>query len=464
MKLTFVGKIYLASCLLFPLNAFGAPLTAAPDSPKAKPALLIRSTEAEKSVVNMEVSVIRGYAEGMQFGAFDTIQKQSLSVRANPVPVNLRILVDTSSLCHLLKLDQQASDLLALVKRTFPKESLLSIVTFNSGGIEVYENQRRLEDWKGTAIPCKGVSLASSFEKAMLATFQKGNNQLPNVVWVLSSGNVELSRDAALVLKQQEATLHVLLHNPILEKEIRHLMDRTASIIGSERVHLTPVSTLAPGFLPDQRFQLTMNPPFGQGKSQSIVQVSVSRGGQLLASDSVTVEVVVSPLRLWVQQIAQTLAVFAVMALVIYLIKRVVQYYRPKYCMLCEKQLRHSETVCLFCHADEEAFLVGKFNYRDRAKAGHSDVVRLRAAIVELGTHRKSAIPLIAPQGQRRECLAKIVKEGDNTFRLEKSPARASLSVNGFAIQTRRYLASGDVIQMGGQEFKFVTNRSANHG
>jgi len=448
MTWSLVARFWIASCFLLPTIAY-----AAAD-------LIVTKSESKVGTVAMEVSLLRGPGEGVQFSALDSMQKQSLSVSATAVPVNLRVLVDTSALCHALQIDRHASEMLSLVKRTFAKGSVVSVVGFNNNGIEMFEDQTSLGDWKGTTIACKGAALASSYEKALLASFKRTNGALPNVVWLLTSGNVGLSKDAAAMLKGQGASLSVMLHNPILEKEIRPLVDQTASQVGAGKVYFSVVPAASPASLPEQRFQLALTVPGTSTSSKALVDVTASRGGQRIASENVAVEMAVDPLRKILTWSAIVMGIALVIALIAYAVRAVIRYYRPRHCSKCQRRLRFSDPHCLFCQAEESAYLIGDFNWRDRRKHGHRDVVSLVKAETEVGTHRKSVLPLIAPVGKRRECLAKIIREADSAYRLEAQSTVASIRVNGHLLKDRRYLASGDVIQIGGREVTFLAKRS----
>lgn len=452
MTWTLAARFFIASCFLLPTVGYGADL-------------VVSRTESKVGSVAMDVAVLGGPGEGVQFSALDSAQKQALSLSATAVPVNLRVLVDMSALCHSLQIDRQATDILGLVKRNFPKGTLVSVVGFNNNGIEIFEEQRPIADWKGTTIACKGATLAASYEKALLATFKKpAVAGLPNVVWVMTSGNVGLSKESAALLKQQGASLHLLLHNPILEKEIRPLVDQTASHIGRDAVHFATAAPAAVASLPEQRFQIALTVPGMQTSSRALVSLTASRGGKPIAAENVAVEMAVDPLRRILTWAAYFAGIALMLGAIAYLVRATIRYYRARFCPTCDRRLRFSQPTCLFCHGDEGAYLVGDFNWRDRRKHGQADIVALRAVATEVGTHRRSIVPLIAPAGKRRECLARIVREGDVAYRLESIAAGAAVTVNGYPLKDRRYLASGDVIQIGGREITFLAKRSVKNG
>jgi len=448
MKWSYVFRFWVASCLLLPSIGYAA-------------GLQVLRTESTVGSVSLDVSLLRGPGEGIQFGAVDSTQKQGMSVSASPLPVNLRVLVDTSILCHKLKIDQQATDMLNLVKRTFPRESVISVVEFNSNGIEVRESQKSLSEWKGTTIACKGSALASSYEKALLTTYQKVDNSLPNVVWVLTSGNVGLSKESANLLKQSGSSLHLVLHNPILEKEIRPLADQTAAIVGRDQVQFGVLAPTAAPLLPEQRFRLSLTVPGTSTSPKALVDVTARRGAQVIATENVAVEMAVDPLRRFLAYAAIIGGILLGVGLVAYTIFRIVRYYRARYCGKCQRRMRFGHTTCLFCDGEGSAYLVGKFNWADRRKIDKQDLVPVSNSVTEIGTHRKSAVPLIAPAGKRREVLAKIIREGVAGYRLEASAGNTSIRVNGHSVKTRRYLASGDVLNIGGREITFLAKRSA---
>lgn len=454
MKLSMI-KFWVASCMLLPTIAYAAGEVAKP-----KADLLVTKSESKIGSVALDVSLLRSPGDGVGFNAFDAAQKQALTVTSSPAPVNLRVLVDTSALCHPLKIDQQATEILALVKRTFAGESLVSVVAFNSNGIEVYENQRSLRDWKGTTITCKVAALASSYEKALLTTFQKPNASLPNVVWVLSSGNVGLSKASATLLKEHEASLHISLHNPILEREIRPLVDQTASVVGRDQVHFSTVSPGSAALLPEQRFHLSLGVPATNASAQAMVQVTASRAGQPFASENVAVEMNSDPWRKFLARFAFFGGIAVLMALLGFAVVKTVRYYQARYCAQCERRLRFSHSCCLFCHAEDSAYLIGKFNWRDRRKFDRVDVVSLGSSETEIGTHRKSVVPLIAPSGKRRECLVKIVREGEAEYLMQDMGSSTTVKINGYPLRGHRYLASGDSIQIAGRELTFLAKRS----
>ncbi|MBI4403826.1 MAG: hypothetical protein HY537_06685 [Deltaproteobacteria bacterium] len=424
--------------------------------------LSVFEVASQKNSVVMKAALSQSPMAGITFSAHELPSQKNLRVSTSQLPVNLWILVDSSSVCHALKVDKGLSQLFSKLRNGMHPESLISAVFFTNTTLEIVSNHRPLKELEPIPVNCDKTLLASSYERALLHLLRNQPvSELPTVVWIFTSGNVELSAQTAEAVRKHKLRLHLVLYNKFIEKEIRPLVVHTSELLGKERIGFsTLVNPEAPRF-PEAWYRLELSLPTSFNGSKYAFRITANDPSGELANQSLTANVVLEKGQVWFRWLVRMTIIITVLLSVGYLLYRLGARYRPKFCRACKRRLRHSDAGCPFCHGMESAYLVGQFNFRERLKVGKDELIPLAGGTVELGTHRKSVVPLLRPKGHKRACFGKVSAEmqlGTRAFKLVTT-GRVPIFVNGNVVKDSRYLASGDRLSMGGVELIFFDPR-----
>ncbi len=416
---------------------------------KAKGTLVLRNFAPVDERIEGDLSLMNAPSGKLDLKIVQSVTKESLGFELKSTPVNLWVLVDASQLCQVNKIDQYLGAQLGELKRTLPPKSLFSVVSFTSTTLEIPHNHRPIGDVEEVSLHCEPTLLSTSYEKALarlLESSQDAGITMPTVVWIYTSGNVSLSEKMIASLKSKKINLHLILYNAILENDIRPLIDQANLKLGNDRVALS-IFNPAFGFVPERWMRVAIDTPsfFKGGPVPLTLTASVE--GNPVASVQATVNVP-APRSFWSRNRAWMigLGLCVVLGFALY---RLVRYYRPKFCKTCGKRRRHTDEVCGFCPKPGLAYLVGRFNSKDRRKFNRVDVLALLSPVVELGSHRRSRVKWLRASGERRSVYLTIERDtvaGKSAYRA-KSNTAGKVQVNGLELSNPRYLAPGDEIQ-----------------
>jgi len=185
-KRVFLGVV----CLLF----FGFSASAFPEADKktekTNSQIVIRSEKGTE--LNVSTSGLK--ADSVDFVVKSSLSQENLAAQSSNLAVNLWVLVDASALCQANHLDQYMAAQLIQLKKWLAPGSLLSVVSFTNSTLEVQHNHRPILEADAINLKCDAHLLSTSYEKALMRLMDGGrDSNLPTVVWVYTSGNIQLS-------------------------------------------------------------------------------------------------------------------------------------------------------------------------------------------------------------------------------------------------------------------------------
>jgi len=399
----------------------------------------------------------------INLSAVNTATGEAVSVTSRVIPIDLSILVDTSSMCQSRKFDKQMAALIQLLESNQHPDTRVSLATYTSGTLEILARSKPLDELKSIHIDCEPKYYSSSYEKALTHLMEKHKaKQSPSVVWVFTSGNIQTSEATLKMLAEKELYVHFFLYNPVMQTEIAPTVEMLRSKSAKDRILYSVISSDTP-FIPEKWMLVDINADFGPTGSRIPLTLKASSGKTQLTTSSLMVEVPNASLRFWVYRNRMAILITLGLLFTVYLGLRLFRFYRKHSCHQCGKTLLAHDTFCYLCSDENEAFLVGQFNLYDAKKQKTEDVFHLRSKITELGTHKKSAIPMLRIKKRRKGCMVRIIREqvGANNiaYKLVRTAEAKSvvIRVNGNHLERNRYLASGDSLQIGFTLFTFVT-------
>lgn len=455
-------KAIILAIVLFSFFPSRAGFTSEKASEKAsnKAELTVTRISDGKNGWQVEAVVTRTTVSGVGFSAKDTGRNRSLGVSSSLRPINLWLLVDASASCQLQRIDGLLASLVAQIKKQLPEESLVSVVSYTGGRIEVHENHKPVRELEASSITCSGQTVSSTYEKPLnfLLEARKDKN-LPVAAWVLTSGNVQLSESLAKTLKEADINVHLLLYNAIIANDLRPAIDQMNLKLGKPRIRMSVFSSEAQR-LPERWYHLEVDAPDVETGKVVAVDLEAAIGGGQTAKTSLTAKVPSGFVPTFFQKYGSIILILGLVLAAGYLVYRIVRYYTPKHCGSCGKTLRYEDQQCFFCRKKEDGFLVGRFNQFSRRKLDKRDVVFLNGPVVEIGTHRRSRVKLARVKGERRGMQFKILKEsgpqGNVSYRVEPASEQALVTLNGNPLRQPRYLAHGDTLGIKDLKFTFL--------
>jgi hypothetical protein len=449
--------LLLLTMILFPpRTAFSLPSSAV--VPETKPVqMVVRRINGTA----LDVSVSGAKADPISFWMTEGLTGRTLAAGGNDLPIDLWILVDASALCQSNHLDQYLSGLLVSLKKQVARGSLLSVASFTNSTLEVHHNHRPLADAEAVSLKCDSHLLSSSYEKALARLLDSQVTDLPTVAWIYTSGNIQLSDAMLKRLAERNVYLNVILYNAILADELKPVVDRQNERLGGDRMQLTGFNPNA-ALLPERWFRVEYELPEDFAGGTLTFDLAAQMGGAEVSRQSASATKLKPRTPSFWHRYGKAILLGTLVLGVLYLVYRLVAYYRPRHCSQCKRRLRVGQPTCLFCEAGDVAYLVGRFNWRDRHKANREEVLPLVSPVIEMGTHRRSRLKLLRPLGKRRARYFRIRREERPNqrvaYRLEPEGS-VLLTVNGSLQGTPRYLAAGDRIGTQGFVFTFVCRR-----
>lgn len=425
--------------------------------------IAFESVKTHGGSVSLEVALTQAPSE-VSFTLETLNTQQSFPLKGEGVPKNLWVLVDTSSICRTKGIDSYLNNLMSTLNTQLHRDSLISLVTYNSATVEIQSNHQPILDHPAMRVICEDQRLSTSYEVALKALLRNQHiSSLPTVVWVFTSGNIELSSSMLDELSKGDLRLQLFLYNPIVIEAIRGTLNSSQRRLGEEKFRYSPFS-LEAQTLPEIWSVLRFDPPGNLLGTKIAANLIAKSGDKILASKTVELTLPKSSGWIFWNKHGKKILLLATLLLLCYAGFRIWRFYQPHYCAHCKKRLSFPyRGGCKFCLADGDAFLVGRFNLVDPKKVGKQDVIRLYGDQTEIGTHRRSVIRMASPKKQKRRCLAKIQKETIDAkrtaFVLLKSPRTQDLPVyiNDILVDKFRYLASGDTIRIQETEFLFYS-------
>lgn len=390
----------------------------------------------------------------------DALQQSRERGRVESTPASLWMLVDTAQLCTISKLDKTLPELIARMKSTLHSHTQLSLVSYSSQGLEMITQNTRLASLDGMPLRCETAGVSMSFEKPLQRLLDAPQSSLPVRVWVFSSGNITLSKEMQRKLSEKKIRVTIFLYNPALERELRPFLD-SYPLAAEGLLALRPY-VAGKATVPEQWFTVTARAPSRlAGKITSFRVEARGEGFEAMAtSASLVLTANTVSILDRVTFIGLILAAFLFTAFVIY---RTVCYFRPRSCAGCKRRLRFGQKICFFCEREKGLFLIGSLRGIDRRREGAIEVVPFQTDRLDLGSHRRSAIPLPRVKGKgRRKYLSLLcdrVASGANRVRAVPSDTSIPIFVNGRRLVESRDLAIGDRLQIGPVELTLYQRR-----
>lgn len=383
----------------------------------------------------------------------------TLISKAALAPVHLGIVIDGASVCRGLKVDTAVQKLLASLPRLIHKSSRLTVIAFAGHTLEVLAQAVPLSDVGRVRFQCDARAISGSPEKALGRFIVTDDDEnFPKVAWLFSSGNLRLAPPALQSLKKSQVPLDVFLYNKPLAAVLTPVAQEQASALNPGQYHFEVV---APAELDAavQYLNVTADLPRSLAAGRADMKFTAMNGEEAIVSTTEVVNVAASPTAGLFTLILQVTGVLIGVALLAYGIYRVT---RRRRCATCGRALEAGRSQCAFPHERLEAALVGQWLQVNAGKRDKPAALKIDRDVIEIGTHRRSRIPLVKPKTLRRACLARIhripLANGKSVYRMEAVPARGYGSVirNGQPVVSGRNLAHGDEILIGNAKLKFV--------
>jgi hypothetical protein len=423
----------------------------------------VMQSQDENGKIRVEINQVLPPSANLQYKVFDS-NGNKLSIEQDKFPVKIWVLTDVSTLCAPKKMGTFTNTLLGTLKDSLHPQSRLSLATYSSQGNTVMLSDVPLSGGADAKVRCQSQNLSSDFSSLITTLAQKeAAGSLPVYVWVFTSGNVHLDATAIHWIKKLNLRVHVYLYNPILIEQVRTAFDSLSQSMGKNHFQVSPVdSETQLGALLEDFYQIKILTPLSiAGKEQKFRILGISNQ-QEISDNSFTAMAPDRVYRHSLQKYAAWIAVGAAALFVSILLICLVLYYKPKSCKSCRRWIRHSQGDCLFCPEVGNAVLIENHPANGQ---GHllntGSVFLIRDGKTEVGSHRKSRIPLRKRSGESARAFFEIEKIQNQTqhlcYRLKRVIPQSLLDiqVNGIGIQEERLLASGDRIQFRNSEITF---------
>ncbi len=403
-----------------------------------------------------------------QFYLGEKGSKEIVSLKGEVLPVELWILVDSSSFCQANRVDSAIVQLIEQLKYRLHPDSVLSVGRYHSQSNELLLHRRRVTELGDFKIECQTQPYSSSYQTPLLNLIeqaQKNKGNLPIVTWVFTAGNVELNAATTKLLGLHNIELDLILYNDFIEKAIRPAVLSTENALGSQMFRFMTANATQPFQIPSLRYRFEGSVPAKwEGRTLTLELSAKGADGNLLtaAQSQVVLSLPMSrPVHFW-RAYGGWIIFFTGLLLLGIGIYRAIEFYRPRYCGHCQREIPYYHQVCLKCEGLKHGGLVGDFHLRKAGFGSHyqhevkNKVLPLLSSKIELGTHRKSPIRF---QGLKAKgCLATLIRTWDASgilsFILE--PRKEAIRVNGKILKGPRNLASGDRIELGKTQFTFI--------
>ncbi|MCB0418134.1 MAG: hypothetical protein KDD39_10815, partial [Bdellovibrionales bacterium] len=177
-------------------------------------------------------------------------------------PVNLWLMVDSSTLCRKNNIDERVNRLTRKLKSHLNPDSLVSLVSYTNTTLEIHHNHRPVREMEESIVSCDNSLLSTTFEKPLEHLLSaRETSELPTIVWVFTSGNIDLSKEILAQLKKRNVELHIALYNPFVASEIRPVLTEIQDSLGKENVRFSTIAADSP-ILPEMRRRLSFSPPY----------------------------------------------------------------------------------------------------------------------------------------------------------------------------------------------------------
>lgn len=454
----------LAAALLVPLHTlYAADGATAPQTASQSGGMEVRNLQTHEGEVSALISLYGKAAQETKLSA-QLVQEPALplSLKTAFPALHLGVIVDNASLCKPLGIDAAVLKLLSSLPQTLNRTSRVTVISFSGHTLEVLGQALPVADVRKLRLNCEPRAVSGSPEKALgrfIVTEEIEN--LPKVAWLFSSGNLRMQPAALQSLKKSGVPIDVFLYNRTLGPALSVIAEEQAKELRDGQYHYQVVSAAEVGTpTPYYSVRATI-PDFVEGGPTG-VKFAAMKGDEAVASSSQILELPKAPDTSWIRTALLSLLGAALAIGLVMLLMRV---FRRRVCAQCGLPLAADRKQCSFPHTTGDAALIGTWLTVDEDTRDRKKVVRLDKEVVEIGTHRRSHIPLVRPKSLRRACLAKIRRislgNGQVAYRIEPTGPRgyAALFRNGNPILQPRNLAHGDVIQIGDTQVSFVTHQ-----
>jgi hypothetical protein len=428
--------------------------------------ITIRQATSKERKVSVIVGVLNSQSTDLNVNVEDSEKRSMRLAETASIAQNVWILVDSSPLCRAHKVDQRVQSLVRFLKSDLPAPSVVSVVGFTNTTSEIYASQRPVADLEEIQVDCDAKGLSASFENPLLQLMKaKSDASLPVSAWVFTSGNLSLSNATLKAMRSRGITLRLILYNPILEKDLAYGLDEIREALGPEQASMTSVNASDESLVlvPERRLRVEFTAPASReipGQMRKSFTVVVGQKKEVLGRAPFVATIVQSPRSIFIQRCLFCGLILISLISIVFVVYRIVKYYRQPSCPKCKRLIRRRYKLCLYC-AKEQAFFVGKSNWKEKIKRGKLDVIPVNDNVTTIGSQRRCDVPVI---NRQRRVFAKVVREylgsGKVAYQLISCDAESSLvRVNGYPVADYRYLGEGDEISVGGLQLIFTIDK-----
>ncbi len=434
--------------LLSILLAAFPPRTAYADS------LTLRNVQVVDDHISAEVTV-RAMGTAKPYLRLESLGKNLVAevVRA---PQEILLLVDTSGLCTKYQIGSVVQQWTAKLKSELPSSSRMSLAGFHRGSIEIAAIAQPLNAIDPEAIHCDAKAVSSSPDKALRQLLERDPDPgMARSVWILSSGNLFLSKETLEALKQDQTELAIFVYNPFLMNSLKGVLESLSQNLGTNLFSAGTLPTEASD-LPIRFYGFEGNLPSGLQGTHSL-SAHVKKGDQALKSAPLTFKAGAAKPPSAIATLLSYLLPIAGLVLIAYALYRLVRYFLPRSCRSCGHRIRYRDRSCAFCFSRNGAYLICSNPLGDKQPVVRPLVRAVDEPEIAIGTHRKSRLRCLRARGEKRKAyftLRRLELDGGLAYRLEAT--RTPVFVNGVPVYASRHLASGDRICVERSRFTFV--------
>jgi len=431
------------------------------------PELKITSVKPSHQGINIE-GIFKSAPAGKLLYQITDASNEPRSVSVNPLPIHLLLLVDNSSLCDTYKIDKYLNSLLLALPSALNPESLISVVSFAQDSKDTLAKSVSPGNLGDTQITCRGNSLSTSFESALNQVFsQEDKSNLPTEAWVYSSGNVALSSKAVHEIQERGVSIRLVLYVPMVLAEVQPLLNLNSQVLGDKFTYsaLNTLEGTQDGGkvalrFPTLRFSAQFAPSLmslGANSGFKLEALKAGKDGEVIAQATFHALLPKPWFSGFVEILKGPVFKFLVAALFVFLLVCLVYSYMPRKCQNCERTLRFSDQHCLFCHDKSfPSLVVGSATIP--LPNGTSTLYKTRYGV---GIQGRKSRALFKIERRHSQALggSGLADHSQDSFAIipsNNSQFSTNLFLNGRALQSSKFLADGDTVQIGQISIAFL--------
>ena len=440
-----IHRYTIATMIIFLMIAANSAVA----QPSQSVQIVIKQVDTQQQKIHFKMDISKAPLNLNQLSA--RVGEENLQSKISTQDQKIWLLVDSSKLCQTYKVAEYTSLLLDYFKRILSSGSTISVVEYVSGEIRTRVSEQVISETSGYQVQCQPGALSSNYEQALQSLIEqnKGKN-LPDSIWILSSGNVKVSEKIQDFFQRNNLRVHIGLYNPFIQNVVGPILLKQPVTYSSMWNN-----DLSTAISPPFSIQMEVNVPdhFLDKKTEFTIELKSS--DVVLAKTERLATIQSQGWTRWVKEYA-IWALWILLGLVALLgIFLIVRRIRKPICSKCNTVVRSDDRVCFNC--EDGAFLLQHQEKKEK-------LIPISPKGLTFGSSRKANIRVHSPKIRRSpeyRIVPTAIKDGRYLYEIQPSARskKPPLFINGVPITKDRLIGHADQMTIDGSTYTFLYSK-----